>query len=285
MTGCASLLLAAVTVGTWNGQWFPSGRAEHRASAAVEAATIAKAGKMLRAGLDLADATGTNDIILCLNEIRNEKVAKALCDAIGRTNLTVAVTTGYRRRDRFDMQQDVIATTLPVVSANWSRWRQAKADTPPRGYAEANVLLSPSVTAAVYAVHLKSNYGQTTEEAARSNRTKRMLSVMQLMEIVRPKRRSRKPPAPVVIAGDMNADKWNGQAQDRAIFDLMAEAGFKDAMEGLEPGSRVTHPGRGRRNGSTLDYIMLRSLEPDGPPVVVGAEGVSDHNAIFVNLR
>ena len=31
------LLLAAVVVGTWNGNWFPSGRAEHRAHPDVEA--------------------------------------------------------------------------------------------------------------------------------------------------------------------------------------------------------------------------------------------------------
>ena len=43
----ASILLALV-VGTWNGEWFPSGRAEHRASDEVERETIRAAGQMLR---------------------------------------------------------------------------------------------------------------------------------------------------------------------------------------------------------------------------------------------
>ena len=89
-------LLAAVTVGTWNGQWFPSGRAEHRAAPEVEAQTIEAAAKMLREGLDKADPSGGNDVILCLNEIRGPKTAKALCDAIGRTNLAVVAVSGYR---------------------------------------------------------------------------------------------------------------------------------------------------------------------------------------------
>ena len=46
----ASILLALV-VGTWNGEWFPSGRAEHRASDEVERETIRAAGQMLREGL------------------------------------------------------------------------------------------------------------------------------------------------------------------------------------------------------------------------------------------
>ena len=62
-------VLAAVVVGTWNGNWFPSGRAEHRAHPDVEAATITAAAKMLANGLKAVDPAGTNDVILCLNEI------------------------------------------------------------------------------------------------------------------------------------------------------------------------------------------------------------------------
>ena len=112
MTLGSLIALAAVTVGTWNGEWFPSGRAEHRAAPEIEAVTIQVAGQRLRRGLDAADPTGTNDVILCLNEIRGPRVAEELCRAVGRTNLAVAVVTGYRRRDRYDQQQDVVATTL-----------------------------------------------------------------------------------------------------------------------------------------------------------------------------
>ena len=95
-------VLAAVVVGTWNGNWFPSGRAEHRAHPDVEAATITAAAKMLANGLKTVDPDGTNDVILCLNEIRGPKAASNLVAQIGRKGLRVAVISGYRRRDRFD---------------------------------------------------------------------------------------------------------------------------------------------------------------------------------------
>ena len=95
-------VLAAVVVGTWNGNWFPSGRAEHRANPAVEAATTRAAGKMLAEGLKAVDPQGTNDVILCLHEIRGPKAASNLVARIGRKGLKVVIVSGYRRRDRFD---------------------------------------------------------------------------------------------------------------------------------------------------------------------------------------
>ena len=282
MTLSSLALLASVTVCTWNGQWFPSGRAEHRAAPEVEAQTIEAAAKMLRDGLAKADPSGENDVVLCLNEIRGPKTAKALCDAIGRTNLAVVAVSGYRRRDRFDQQQDVIATTLPVAGSGWSRWKNAKADTPPRGYAYADIILEPATTARVYAVHLKSNYGQTTEELARRNRTKRSLAIAQIVEQEKPKRGKRK--RPVVVAGDFNADAWKKEFKADDIFKTLEKAGFLNVLSQLEPETRITFPRRGKFGESTLDYIMLRDLAVDGRPFVLPAGKVSDHNPVFVVL-
>ena len=141
-------IFAAVVVGTWNGNWFPSGRAEHRAHPDVEAATSAAAAKMLAEGLKEVDPEGTNDVILCLNEIRGPRAATNLLAQIGRKDLRMAVISGYRRRDRFDQQQDVIATTLPVANAHWSKWKGAGKETPPRGYAFAAVVIDPATTPA-----------------------------------------------------------------------------------------------------------------------------------------
>jgi len=280
MTFSSAILLAAVTVGTWNGQWFPSGRAEHRGTPEAESRTIAAAGKMLREGLARVDPSGTNDVVLCFNEMRGPEEAKALCRAIGISNLSVVAFSRYRRRDRFDQQQDVIATTLPVVDSGWSRWKVSGAKTPPRGYVRARLLFSPTVTATVYAVHLKSNYGQTSDGVAYTNRVKRALAIGQLLEQERAKRG--KTAAPVVIAGDFNADRWGGGADVDTLFVPFMEAGFSNALELLPASERTTHPGRGRWNGSALDYIMYRGLEPKRLPVVAPSYGLSDHNPLFV---
>jgi endonuclease/exonuclease/phosphatase family metal-dependent hydrolase len=274
----ALALLAAVVVGTWNGNWFPSGRAEHRAHPDVEAATISAAAKMLASGLRAVDPCGTNDVVLCLNEMRGPRAASNLVAQIGRPALRLAVISGYRRRDRFDQQQDAIATTLPVAEAHWSRWRGKGSVTPPRGYAFAAVVVDPSTTANVYAVHLKSNYGATTREIAAANRAKRTAGIEQLLsgEVQRRGAAAR----PVVVAGDMNADKWSAGFSDEALFGLLESAGFANPLGDLPPGLRGTHPSK-RWGDSALDYVFLRGLRSLRPPHIEPNDGLSDHFAVF----
>ena len=275
-------IFAAVVVGTWNGNWFPSGRAEHRAHPDVEAATVTAAAKMLAAGLREIDPLGTNDVILCLNEIRGPKAASNLVAQVGRKGLRVAVVSGYRRRDRFDQQQDVIATTLPVAEAHWSRWKSSGKTVPPRGCAFAAVVIDAATTANVYAVHLKSNYGATTPAIRESNREKRTLAISQLVEQERKKRG--RPARPVVIAGDMNADRWSKEFADERLFGILEEAGFANPLATLAPDARGTHPSR-RYGDSALDYVFCRGLESADRPRIVPNDGLSDHCALFALLK
>ena len=272
-------MIAAVVIGTWNGNWFPSGRAEHRAHPDVEAATISAAAKMLAEGLKRVDPAGTNDVILCLNEIRGPRAASNLVAQIGRKGLHVAVVSGYRRRDRFDQQQDVIATTLPVAEAHWSKWKVSGKYTPPRGYAFAAVVIDPATTANVYAVHLKSNYGATTAEIREENREKRTAAIAQVVEQEKPKRGRAK--RPVVVAGDMNADCWRKEFKDEKLFGILEGSGFANPLALLPADARGTHPSR-TYGDSALDYVFCRGLDSVGRPCIVPNDGLSDHQAVFV---
>ncbi len=276
--------LFALVVGTWSGNWFPSGRAEHRAPEAMEKATITAAGRMLGEGLARMDPSGSEDVLLCLGEIRDRESAEALCRAIGRTNLSVSVITAYRRRDRFDQQQNVIMTTLPVSKASWCRWKRWKENTPPRGYAHVDVPVAPAVTASVYAVHLKSNYGQTSESEKRANRLKRGRAIGQLVDQEKPKRGRYR--CPVVIAGDFNADRFSAEFSEESVFRTLSAASFRDCFEGDDAAHRpVTHhPRSKRRSGSALDYVCYRGFKKFGDAVVHSAAGISDHDAVFVRL-
>lgn len=275
-----AVILAALVVGTWNGNWFPSGRAEHRAHPDVEEATIAAVARMFARDLRAVDPCGTNDLVLCLNEIRGLRDATNLVARIGRTNLVVASVSGYRRRDRFDQQQDVIATTLPIIEAGWRKWMPVGKFTPPRGYAFAALQLDVSTTVAVYAVHLKSNYGTTTPQIALANRMKRMNAVKELLSHENASGKGR----PVLIAGDMNADKWRKEFAEEKIFDLFDAAGFLNHVALLSPASRGTHPTR-RYGNSALDYIFSRDLEALEFPRIFPSEELSDHSALFVTFR
>lgn len=277
-----TVVALAVIVGTWNGNWFPSGRAEHRANEAVEAATIQAAGEMLRAGIAKLDPTLKEEVVICLNEMRNLEVTEALAKAVGITNLQVAAISGYRRRDRFDMQQDAILTTLPVAGANWSAWKMKKGVTPPRGYAHAKLVFPPAVTTSVYCVHLKSNYGDTTDEIKASNREKRRLPIEQLVEQEKPKRGKRT--APVVIAGDFNADPWREEFAKETIFDSLEKAGFMNVLKLLPEKRRWTMPNR-RYGNSALDHIFVRGLKFDGQPLTQYPDELSDHFAVFVRVK
>jgi len=269
--------ILALVVGTWNGNWFPSGRAEHRAHPEVEAATIAAAGKMLSDGLAAADPSGAEGVVIVLNEIRNREVAEALAAIIGRPGLKLASISAYRRRDRFDQQQDAILTTLPVADSGWGRWQRGRESNPPRGYAFAAVVVSPAVTAQVYAVHLKSNYGATTKALADENRAKRTDAIDQFIALAKGAPR-------VVLAGDFNADKWRGEFAAETIFSSLDAAGYANLISLMPPNGRGTHPNR-RYGDSALDYIMAKGMTAVGAPSLVPNAGLSDHFAVFARLE
>lgn len=270
-------VLLALVIGTWNGNWFPSGRAEHRAHPAVEAATIAAAGEMIAEGISKLDATGKDDVILSLCEIRNREVAERLVAAIGRKDLKVASVSGYRRRDRFDQQQNVILTTLPIVESGWARWDSAASATPPRGYAYAAIVVEPAVTAHVYSVHLKANYGATTEKIAAENRAKRTEAIRQFLSFEKLSQN-------VILAGDFNADKWRKEFAAESIFVDLEKVGYFNLLELLSADQRGTHPSR-RYGDSALDYIMTKGFDPIGEPIVQPNDQLSDHFAVFARIK
>ncbi len=270
-----SLLLSAIIVGTWNGNWFPSGRAEHRAHPDVEAATSRAVARMLAEAIGSLDPEGTNEVVLCLNEIRGNAATNLIAE-IGRKNLRVAALSAYRRRDRFDQQQDLIATTLPVVTNAWATFASAGKETPPRGYAHAELLVAPTVTGAVYAVHLKSNYRANTKAAKDLNRAKRTRAVREILALETPEDPSR----PVLVAGDMNADPWRMEFKDEEIFTLFEKAGFLNLLALLPPNARGTHPSA-RYGDSALDHIYSRGFTARGAGKVFPNTELSDHQAFL----
>ena len=266
-----------LVVGTWNGEWFPSHRAEHRANPEVEEATIRASGKMLAKAIARFDTNGTEDVIIVLNEIRDREVAERLAAVIGR-NLKVATITDYRNaRGRGNYQQDVILTTLPVAESSWENWQPAPEGQPPRGFASAALVVEPAVTSRVYATHLKSNYRASDAEAAAWNRAMRLRAVEQFVARERGE-------APVLLAGDFNADKWRKQFAGEPLFPVLETNGFVNVMETLPKRKRYTFPSRTYGN-SALDYVMLRGFELIEPPVVVPNDELSDHYALFAHIR
>lgn len=284
MTIIASILFSLV-VGTWNGNWFPSGRAEHRASPEKENEITRLAAEMLSNGLAKIDPEGDDDVVICLNEMRNASVVSNLISKMSRKDLHLSVITRYRRRDRFDQQQDAIITSMPVASKGWAVFKKSSDwwKNPPRGYAFSEVISdSAAVTTRVYTVHLKSEYGATSEQIRRNNRYKRAAAIDQIVKIEKPKGRGKKKQiSPVIIAGDMNADRWQEYFSKETLFQTLFEAGFSDAFEGLNKEERGTRDTK-KWGSSTIDYVFHRLVGEVKAVHIEKTNGASDHNAVFV---
>jgi len=275
----------ALIVGTWNGNWFPSGRAEHRASPEKELAVIKKAAKMFNAALDRLDPERTNDVVICLNEMRSRDVVTNMLSYIERPGMRLDIISRYRRRDRFDQQQDAIITTTPVASHGWSTFRKGRSgyDTPPRGFVFSDIIHEGGAsTTRVYAVHLKSEYGATTEKKRSLNRFKRAYSIEHILKLEKPPtKKSDAARNNVIIAGDINADKWNDYFSRDTVFSILEEAGFVNHLEQLPLHRRDTKPSK-KWGRSALDYVFSRGLDKPKSVHIEDSNNASDHNAVFV---
>ena len=274
-----------VLCGTWNLKWFPSGRAEHRASPRVEAANIADAAEVVRTGLSAAKTSGA---ILFFQEVRDENACANLVAAIGVTNLTLASVSAFRDWDnRLLWQQCGIATTFPVVESSWSYWKRSGTKLfLPRGYAYAVVDAGKDGLVACFSVHLKSNYGATKPEIRAQNREKRERVVQQLVNIVKKiKASDGRAVSRVVIAGDFNTDPTSKRFADEKTLEMLTGVGFANCFEGIPLEKRGTHPGNTRYPDITFDYIFHRGFAGANEPALSPEVPLSDHRMVWLRLR
>ena len=113
------------------------------------------------------------------------------------------------------------------------------------------------------------------------NREKRARAIAQVVE--QEKRKRGRPFRPVVLAGDMNADKWRKEFAEEEIFGILEGAEYANPLGDLPAKARGTHPSR-KWGDSALDYIFCRGLKPVDVPRIIPNDGLSDHYALFVLL-
>lgn len=280
-TWCAP---ADVLTGTWNLRWFPSGRAEHRASARVEQAATDDAADVIRAGLAArrpGDAT-----ILFFQELRSAAVCSNLVATVGATNLAVAGVSAFRERDRrLGWQQTAIVADVPVLETGFTYWRREKGIQPPRGFVYAILDAGTNGTILCYCVHLKSNYGARKAAVRESNRLKRESTMRQLLAHVKVVQKTfSRPVSRVLVAGDFNTDPYGGAFPEERTLFLLTEAGFTNCFDGVPLDGRGTHPGLGRYPDSTLDFIFYRGFSAQTALRLAPAVPVSDHRMVWLRL-
>jgi len=274
----AILSLCAVLCGTWNLKWYPSGRAEHRASERVEAANRADAAENVKNGLVARVGKG-DGVVLFFQEMRDGDVFSNLVATIEWDGLRMASVSSFRERDnRLGWQQCGIASNLPVVDSGFSYWKRPRKVFPPRGYAYALLDGGEDGLIACYCIHLKSDYGATTDEIRRANREKREVCMEQLVAAAKKiKSPDGRPVKRILIGGDFNADPSAPRYGDERTAAILLEAGFKDGWAGVPGAERVTLPGSRRNPDRTLDFVYYRGFDACTLHVVDPEIPLSDH--------
>ena len=271
-----SFFIFAVLAGSWNLKWFPSGRAEHRASERVETANIADAADVIRENLK-----GSSRIMF-LQELRDAKACSNLVNAIGDAGLHVAVVTAFRdfRDNRLQWQQLGIVTDLPVIKAEWRYSKRTDGVFVPRGYAYALLDGGAEGRIACFCVHLKSNYGARTAAKRKENMLKREIAMRQVLDAAKSCGGDK-----ILIAGDFNSDRFQKAFKEERVFPMLESAGFRDGWEGAALSERGTHPGNTRYPDSTLDYVFHKGYSRCVSHFLAPAFPVSDHRMFTISLE
>ena len=269
-------LIFAVLAGSWNLKWFPSGRAEHRASRRVEAANIADAADVIRTNLK------GRGRVMFLQEMRDAQSCSNLVEAIGDANLKVAVASAFRdfRDNRLQWQQLGILTDLPVIETKWEYARKADGMFVPRGYAYALLDGGDEGRIACFCVHLKSNYGARKPAKMLENMLKREAAMRQVLEAAKVCGADK-----VLIAGDFNSDRFQKAFRGERLFTALESAGFKDGWESVAPSERGTHPGTARYPDSPIDYVFHKGFSRCSFRVLAPSVPLSDHRMLVMSFE
>lgn len=271
-----SLLIFALVAGSWNLKWFPSGRAEHRASERVEAANIADAADVVRSNLKGCGR------VMFLQEMRDAQSCSNLVAAIGDSKLKVAVVSAFRdfRDNRLQWQQLGIVTDMPVIEAKWKYSKMTNGMFVPRGYAYALLDGGKEGRIACFCVHLKSNYGARKQEKKMENMRKREAGIRQVLEAATSCGADK-----VLIAGDFNSDRFQNGFKGERIFAMLESGGFRDGWEGTPLSGRGTHPGNTHYRDSTIDYVFYKGYSRCVSGSLAPAVPVSDHRMLIMVLE
>lgn len=251
---------------TWNLQWYPGGKPGATKEAQDHHIEV------VREGIRKLDPD-----ILMLEEVGSEAALIETLKPLG-DDWRVAIISRFSEGGFRSGQQVAIAAKIPAESAWAEPWDKGWAGAP-RGYAYASFLIGGR-RLAVYALHLKSNLGDSP-----ANTSKREDAVSQLLGHINSKEQRVLPAAATIIAGDFNTDDPDSPAAispGERSFQMLRKAGFAWGFEGIAHGDRITCPAKGKYPAASFDHFWTRGL---GKPLasVSSTEG-SDHLPVVLEI-
>ena len=259
-----------VRVAFWNIQWFP-GR-HPNASVVSERSQIASVHRDMR--WIHADVIG-------MEEVRDfDNATIAISPLAG---FKVDVVSDFPPREGQDVgQQVVIASRFPPLSAWVEMWKPNGALVPPRGFAFAAYEVAPHHLLLVYAVHLKSNRGEISEDIAiREESMQQLTAHMQAMNDAYGKLGS----VSCIIGGDFNTAPDGSRFADETTTSILRDDGFSWCWENIPFARRITLPADKLFPAACFDHIFVRNAKLVSARVIETSRRSSDHNAIFAEVQ
>lgn len=260
---------------TWNIEWYPGRFRYARRPRQEEHAQAVK-----------QEVARINPDIFLAQEMRGWEAFADLCTVVEGLNPVVVSAFRSRSTGQYWPQQIGIASRLPVFAAWSETWHRDADDVDPgRGFSVAAVRLpDPFRLLLVYSVHLKSNLAET-EAQSRWNYTLRDSSIRQLLDHIQEMEEAVFPNlvAGVVVGGDFNTNQ-DGQFGDRVV-EMMVDAGFHQAWEGVPREDRLTWRGSDRYEPTTLDHFFTRGLGTPTATMLEVSDDTSDHWPVQIQLE
>ncbi len=258
-----------LTTTFWNVQWFPGRRPN-----------ASRAEEIRQTRLVQREIAQLPSDIIGLEEVRDFEHAGIAVKPLA--GFKVDVCSNFPPREGQTVAQQVaIASRLPAMSAWAESWKSGAAITPPRGFAFAAYQIAAKRVLLVYALHLKSNRGQLTEDMRiREESIHQLTSHMSAMEAAYGKLGA----LTWIIGGDFNTapddQRFRGE---RTVPELLAH-GFNWAWRGVPFESRITMPPDARFPAACFDQIFFRGCTLTKAWVANTTTQTSDHRAVNLTL-
>lgn len=265
---------SALTVVTWNLEWFPGHKQN---STPTEQQAHMKAAKAALKELN-------PDIFIGI-EIKDEDSFKKLVSVV--PGLKAQVVSDFRiSKNQKGLQQIGIASRWPAQSA-WSEPWKNVVNKLPRGFSFTAIEDTNSHKfLMVYGLHLKSNLnrGKGDKEdqenrALRNESARQLIFHIEYMQDIYKKENIEG----WIIGGDFNTND-DGQFTNDHVITNFEEAGFWDTWQNVPQEKRLTWTGKGRYKPTTFDYILLKGLGKPSALALTNFTEVSDHLPVVVTL-
>ena len=259
-----------VRVAFWNIQWFP-GR-HPNASVASERTQIASVHRDIRR---------INADVIGMEEVRDFDNATIAVSPL--TGFKIDVVSDFPPREGQDVGQQVaIASRLPPLSGWVEMWKPNGPLVPPRGFAFAAYELAPRNVLLVYAIHLKSNRGEISEDMAiREESMQQLVAHIHQMNDAYGKLGS----VSCVVGGDFNTAPDDRRFTNETTTRALRDSGFLWCWENIPFAQRISLPADKLFPAACFDHIFVRNAKINSARVIETSRRSSDHNAIFAQLQ